>query len=170
MSCRLPTPSRSRALRPAALAGVALLTLAACEGSAPITSAPVSVTPTGNPVLQGVIGFEPTPVRAYQGRNELSGVTCDIVGVGYTARVVTPGLVNLPDQRAQSQPVTATCRKDEAIRSVVVHAYSRTASNNRESAQANGGILGVVFSGVVEGVRDKSNDDWAYPTIRTEFD
>lgn len=170
MRFRSLAPRRIRAVRPAALAGLALLTLAACDGPAPISSAPVSVTPTGNPVLRGVIGFEPTPVRAYQGRNELAGVTCDIAGVGYTAKVVTPGLVNLPDQAAQSQPVTATCRKDDAVRTVVVQAFSRTASQNRASAQANGGILGVVFSGVVEGVRDKTNDDWAYPTIRTEFD
>lgn len=72
-------------------------------------------------------------MRAYQGRNELAGVTCDIAGVGYTAKVVTPGLVNLPDQAAQSQPVTATCRKDDAVRTVVVQAFSRTASQNRAS-------------------------------------
>lgn len=165
-----PTRAGTGRIRTAAVAGLAVLALAACEGSAPITSAPVSVTPTGNPVLQGVIGFEPTEVRAYQDRAELAGVACDIAGVGYTANVVTPGLVNLPDQRAQSQPVTATCRKDEAVRTVVVQPFSRTASNNRQTAQANGGILGVVFSGVVEGVRDKTNDDWAYPMIRAEFD
>lgn len=145
--------------------------LSACGSSAPIASAPVSVTPTGNPPLKGVIGFEPTEVRAFnKDKKEISGVTCDIQGVGYTAKVVTPGLVNLPDQRANSQPVTTVCRLDDEIRSVVVKAYSKTSESNQNSASVNGGLIGAAVSGIVEGVRDKSRDDWGYPKIIARFD
>lgn len=152
------------------LLGLAAILLSACAERAPIASAPVSVTPTGNPPLRGVIGFEPTEVRTRKDKKEVTGVSCDIQGVGYTASVVTPALINLPDQKANSQPVTTTCTLDGEMRSTVSQPYSKTSASNRSSAAANGGMLGAAVSGFVEGVRDKSNDDWGYYNIQVSFD
>ncbi|RNF33147.1 hypothetical protein A7A09_018430 [Paracoccus methylarcula] len=127
------------------------------------------MTPTGNPPLHGVIGFEPTPVRSYKDRKEIAGAACDVQGVGYTAELTTPGLVNLPDQRSNSQPVTVTCIADGVTRTEVASAYSKTSQKNSNNA-AGSGLLGAAIVGVYNGVRDKSNDDWGYPEIRVRFD
>lgn len=151
------------------LAGATLF-LSACAERSPITTPPVAVTPTGNPVLRGVVGFEPTELRSRKDRKEVSGASCDIQGVGFTAKATTPAMINLPDQKSHSQPVVTTCTLGGETRTVSSEAYSKTSSNNRASASANAGILGVAFSGIIEGVRDQSNDDWGYRNIIVNFD
>ena len=90
------------------------LALAACASGVPVDHQ--VVVPGGRfEAVQGEAGllvrtFVETPAAE---RLEVVGATCDIVSSLYSARVVTPSRLVVPNFGPQSPQLTATCRADK---------------------------------------------------------
>lgn len=154
------------------LSVLAVAVLGACASQQPITSKPVSVSFTGNPKIESVAGYNPVEVRSYRkkGNNsiEFSGASCDVTGAGFAAKLITPGIVNLPDLLGRTQPVTVTCSADGSARTVIERPYNLTHEQNMGAANGNG-IVGAIVVGVLESSREKSKDHFGYRNIRVNW-
>ena len=146
---------------------------AACATNEPVTSVPVDVITVDKSAHSGLVGYEPIYVRTYlkpagKSRTEIKNVTCEIKGPGYTAKVVTPGIVNLPDKRDRSSSVNIICKKDGEIRNAIVTPYNKTSANLVNSG-GSGGLLGVLLVSGIDSIRNKTDDDWGYPNAEIIF-
>ena len=97
-----------------AAAPAALLILAACAGGVPVERQ-VVVAGDRFSAVQGEAAFFVRTVVALEGRErgEVVGATCRIVSRLYSAEVVTPSRVVVPNFGPQSPEITATCRYGE---------------------------------------------------------
>jgi len=134
---------------------------------------PVDVTWTSTQNQTALRGYDATFVRSYiekenQSKTETTGVACDFQGSGFNGAVQTPGIVNLPAFGAGSRPVTFTCTNgDETVVKQAIP-YNVT-SEERISAGASGGLLGVIVMAGVDAARDKSADTWGYRDVAVSF-
>lgn len=154
--------------------GIALILIVSACGAPPldVTSRPVDVSFSSKSATTGIEGYSAVGVRSYvksDGKSvETSGVECSVKGSGFSTKVTTPGLVNLPDYGQKSRPVMFTCSYADSIKTVQSVPFNAT-SNANVQAGANGGILGALIMAGVNTARDKSDDDWAYPQVRVDF-
>lgn len=153
--------------------GLCAVLVAGCNSTTEITNKPVDVAFKSNAAAQGIVGYEPTPVRAYlksDGKKaELTGVPCQIEGSGYSAKLLTPSLVNLPDYRDKSRPVSVSCTYDGKQATAQSLPYNAT-SENMMNNSSGGGLLGAIIVAGIDAARNKSNDDWSYHSASVEFE
>lgn len=97
---------------------------------------------------------------------ELEGVSCKLSSDGYTASVVTPAQVNVPDYGYASRPIMARCdAKGYRPGVLTVSAFNLTEQENY-SVATNGGLLGVMFAAIVHAASDVKKHDFAYPGLK----
>lgn len=87
--------------------------LAGCVATAPITQPPVSMSFQNASRAAQATGLEPVTVRARLSANdeiaELASVPCQLNGPGYSARFVTPAVLELPIFGNTAPQVSLSC-------------------------------------------------------------
>lgn len=106
------------------------------------------------------------PVRAFVGSatpdREISGVPCELIGSGFSARVVTPASVNVPVYGLRSKAIYVKCTYKGQEKDVSLAAVNIT-ENKAMASGAGGGLLGVIIvSAVVAGRKNKDQDEYGY--------
>ena len=152
---------------------VSLAVLALVAGCAEYqTAKPVDVK-FSKSAQQGVRGYSPMPVRAFKGQvaqnNEIIGVPCEVIGSGFSAKVVTPAAVNMPMYGAGSKAVYVKCTY-EGEKLDTSFAAQNITENKAMATGANAGLLGVLIVGaVVAGRTNKDSDEYGYPGANLVF-
>jgi hypothetical protein len=97
-----------------ALAAASLLLLAACASGVPVERQ-VVVAGDRFTAVQGEAAFFVRTFLPDEGgqRREVIGATCELVSSLYSAKVVTPSRVVVPNFGPQSPQITATCRSGD---------------------------------------------------------
>ena len=136
------------------------------------TAKPVDVKFTSS-AQQGLRGYTPMTVRAFRGQigqnSEISGIACDVVGSGFTAKVITPATVNMPVYGAASKSVYVKCTHDGETIDVNRNAYNIT-EDKTISAGASGGLVGVLVMGAaMAGRKDRDSDQYGYQPVNLIF-
>ena len=164
-------------------AGLALAGCVSSGGRQAVTEVTFS-SQSPNPLF----GYDQIAVQAY-GPKDLSkvisrfdvqsGVPCQVKGENFSASMVTPAEVLLPDYGPLSKPVTVTCTYQGITRSATYAAFDATAAaagrdaqgdiENASAGEALGGILAGALAQAVVGRDRKGRNDWTYPVLRVSY-
>lgn len=142
-----------------------------------ITQAPVDVTFASKSASQGLAGYHSTKMRAFlkedtakkRKKAELTGVPCIVKGSGYSAKFVTPAIVNLPTYGGSTRAVNIVCDYNGQKVSGNVIPKNLT-SEQMMASSGQGGLLGVLLVASIDAARDKSADKWGYIDYSVGFD
>lgn len=148
--------------------------LTGCVQHLPVTSPAVNVKFVRGVPGAGMLGFEPTHVRVFQkadkGSVEIAGAECRIQGSGFSARLLSPAIVNLPDYGLKSLPVTATCTYGEQTATIIAKPYSATAESYRDYATSSAGLVGLLVAETAMSFdKEKKNHDFKYRPIHVKL-
>lgn len=164
-------------MKKAPLLFLAAASIAGCTQNMEITKAPVEVQRTAGFATQNYVGHDQSVIRSHFAKDEetgekkaeFSGANCALKGRGFSTSFTTPAIVNLPDYDYYSQPVTGSCSVNGETRPIVLRPYNETVRARKAAASnsgAQGGLLGMVVTGVVSGIveaaNDPTDDDWDY--------
>jgi hypothetical protein len=121
---------------------------------------------------QGVIGFRATSVRVSRDENSSLQASCDLVGEGFAAKVVTPGIVNLPSYGKNTKPIQAKCLVDGKELSQTVKPSNLSADNHKANAIGAGILVGGIMGGAVAGSvnGEKAGDAYGFKAIKLKAD
>lgn len=98
--------------------------------------------------------------------DEFAGAKCKVTARDFAADFSTPAKVRVPVYRAQSSPLAVQCEHDGMKpRMVEVGVYNKT-TEERMSAAAGAGAIGILTMAVVNAASDTSTHDFAYPMVR----
>ncbi|UWQ48409.1 hypothetical protein K3722_10875 [Leisingera caerulea] len=156
----------SRIILPIAFA----LTVSGCMTYAPIETPPQKVAFSSQTARTNVDSFSTSAVRTIreEGKKkvEVKGAACKIRGTGYSARVVTPALVELPTYRGKTNPVNISCAAGGMSATETVEPYNATLARIQSTQTSGGGLVGAlavaVAKGIAKSTRDPSKDEFAY--------
>ncbi|WP_458876620.1 hypothetical protein [Arenibacterium sp. CAU 1754] len=137
---------------------------------APIETPPQRVAFSSKTAQSNVDKFSTSAFRVTRKEGskdvEIKGVACSIRGTGYSARVITPALVELPTYRGKTDPIQVSCSASGISVAETVQPYNETLARIRSSQSTSGGLIGVLAVAAVQGVmqaaRDPSKDQFAY--------
>lgn len=167
-------------MRSAFFALIAGCSLAACVSDGPRQSA-TEVT-FSSQSTDPLFGYDETIVQVVAPKDlskfisriePRSGVPCTLQGANYSARLVTPAKVLLPDYGPKSKPVTVTCTYQGVTRTATVSAFDATAAAAGREAGGNSNTLGGVLVGAlaesIVSIDRKGKNDWTYPGIEVRY-
>ena len=123
----------------------------------------------GNPVPsfrgQKTVQIRATGKAADGSFGEVTGASCLVDSGVYSASVLTPANINVPDYGPSSPTLFVRCTAAAQSGSVTVNAYNAT--NAQRQASAGGmGLLGAIIIGAVAAQqRNDAVDDFQYPAI-----
>ena len=158
----------------------ALFLLNACSAPAMnITSKPVGIQKSTEYISEGVTEIQPVEVRTYsrpEGTSqdqEIADITCEVKGRGYSAEVITPGIVNIPVYGQKSSSVSAHCNS-ATLAGTGVGQIVNFDLEQRQAATQNAGIYGgfvgsIIASGIASGMKAREGDRFAYKTVAVKL-
>jgi len=153
--------------------GSVLLLTACSAAKMNITSKPVGVQQTAGYVSTGITETQPLEVRTYQkvedSLKEVQKVNCELKGRGFTAKVITPGIVNIPVYGKGSPAVTTYCTSNDLAgtkSALIANLDLQTRKASTANAGATGGLLGALIATAVSAnMGERKGDRFAYNPI-----
>ncbi len=118
-------------------------------------------------------GDQIVPIRTYVDNkggfglgDEIAGAKCTVNARDFTAEVVTPAKVRLPNYRMQSSAISIRCtKKGYATRTVERSVYNQT-KNDRLNMGSKAGLLGVLAVVAINAASDDKTHDYKYPPMQ----
>ncbi|MFW8592696.1 hypothetical protein [Cribrihabitans neustonicus] len=152
------------------LSGLLVLSVSGCMSYAPIDTPPQRVAFASETARDNVHDFSSVAIRTIKGEGskkaEVKGAACTLRGTGYSARVITPAMVELPTYLGKTDPVQVTCTAGAMSAAETVKPYNLTLANIKSAQASGGGLVGVlavaVTKGIMKSARDPSKDIYAY--------
>lgn len=146
------------------------LTVSGCMSYAPIETPPQKVAFSSQTAQTNVDSFSTSAIRTIreEGKKkvEVKGAACKIRGTGYSARVITPALVELPTYRGKTDPVQISCNAAGMSVAETVEPRNETLARLQATQSSGGGLVGAlavaIAKGVAKSTRDPSKDEFAY--------
>lgn len=146
------------------------LTVSGCMSYAPIETPPQKVAFSSQTARTNVDSFSTSAIRTIreEGKKkvEVKGAACKIRGTGYSARVITPALVELPTYRGKTDPVHISCDAGGMSVAETVEPRNETLARLQATQSSGGGLVGAlavaIAKGVAKSTRDPSKDEFAY--------
>ncbi len=117
-------------------------------------------------------GDQIVPIRTYAGQengyntgDEIAGAKCTINARDFTANIVTPAKVRLPNYRMQSSTISVRCSKEGYKTRTVDHSVYNKTKNDRLGMGAQAGLLGVLAVVAINAASDDKTHDYKYPVL-----
>ncbi len=116
-------------------------------------------------------GDQVVPVRTYIANSgfglgdELSGAKCTVSARDFTASVITPAKVRLPNYRMQSSTISIRCAKNGYQTRTVDHSVYNQTKSSRMNMGAQAGLLGVLAVAAINAASDDKTHDYKYPPM-----
>lgn len=104
---------------------------------------------------------------------EVLGVTCDLIGEGFTLQIVPPAKVNVPMYLGTLQPITANCASDGQFAQATFE--PRNITTNPRPNPLKGGLIGIaaiqLAAAANKAGRDQTQDHFDFPNVlKVNFD
>lgn len=161
------------------------VTITACA-PAEITSPPVMIKPKNTASSSGIDVYardrsHGNPAPAFRGQKtvqiratgknpdgsygELSGAQCLVDAGVFSASIMTPANIIVPDYGASSPALFVRCKSGTQSGSVTVSAYNATNAQRQASAMGSGILGAIIIGAVAANRRNDAIDDFQYPPI-----
>ncbi len=118
-------------------------------------------------------GDQIVPIRTYMVNSdgfgigdEIAGAKCNVNARDFSADVVTPAKVRLPNYRMQSSAISVRCSKAGYTTRTVDHSVYNRTKNDRLNMGSQAGLLGVLAVVAINAVSDEKTHDYKYPVLK----
>jgi hypothetical protein len=129
---------------------------------APIETPPQKVAFSSQPARTNVDSFSTSAIRTIreEGKKsaEVKGAACKIRGTGYSARVITPALVELPTYLGKTDPVHISCNAGAMSVAETVEPNNETLARIQSAQSSGGGLAGALAVAITKGVLTSTRD------------
>ena len=155
-----------------ALAATLIFSVSGCMSYKPIGTPPQKVAFSSETARVNVHKYSSTAIRTVREEGskeiEVKGASCMITGTGYSARITTPALVELPTYHGKTDPVSVACWTPQRSAYKSVDPYNETLQRIRSTQSSTGGWAGVIGTAIGKGLatslRNPAKDEFAYRT------
>ena len=94
---------------------------------------------------------------------EISGAKCKVSAGDFSADVVTPAKLRVPNYRYQTSPLAVSCEREGYKAHMAEVAVVDATANQRLASGANAGLVGLVFMAAVNAASDETTHEFRYP-------